>query len=486
MQLAIEEKPDPALNESDQSQRVQEPTVEAKVDSQQVTTEKLDGPTKDEQVVSYQVDGDQVDHKQGNSDQVDYRQVDYTEVTDTNEMTESKEIEASTKLQAEPSSNKQDSFDPEQALRRVGLSDLSKTDLNTELVSSESTDGKLNAIDFPDLDDYLSSSFGDTDELIVLSHGNKRSLCIAKDLGSSSFSNEGSIRLSSSARSGSPERLYNEVRHMAIPLYRDQLISMISRFRLRLPQVWELQALYASGELPSNTVYWTRNSRQHLWSPTEGKWRSVSQDLKVKLALFFGDDDWDSNSLIYHEYTEIDALTSLENLASQTMKSFDFGLNDLGVFDEATPSDVFDEAQSMFELSPKGETEVEKTTSEELKQEQPESEVGFVLEVKKEPNNAEINEAEEASTEEVSKAEEATVEEISIVTAEEATEEARTEELSEAEEAEEAIEAEVSTEEANEAEEAEASTEEANEAETKPKKQTKQRKPRQAPKKQTN
>ena len=269
-------------------------------------------------------------------------------------------------------------FDPMQALQRVAKVELVNSGGNTQLASdSELTDPVLTR----EVD--LTESLSVVDEPIVLYHGNKKSLCVVKDLGSSSFSHQGLAKVVTEIGLRSFNEFYNDLRNMDIPLYRDQLVSVISPFRLRLPQVWELQALYSSEELSADTVYWTRDSRQHLWSPTEGKWRSVSQNLKAKLVLFFNDDHWSIDALSYEEYTEIDALASLESLASQAMKSFDFGLTDLGVFEEASVNEPIGDAYATFELAPKAESQ-DKSVGNKEEQERFSAVVDFQLEAKTE------------------------------------------------------------------------------------------------------
>ena len=283
-------------------------------------------------------------------------------------------------------------FDPMQALQRVAKGELVNSELDTQLAShSESKDPLLTRE--VDLTDSLSV----IDEPIVLYHGNKKSLCVVKDLGSSSFSHQGLAKIVSELGLSPFNEFYNNLRNMDIPLYRDQLVSVISPFRLRLPQVWELQALYSSEELSSDTVYWTRDSRQHLWSPTEGKWRSVSQSLKAKLVLFFNDDHWNIDALSHEEYIEIDALASLESLASQAMKCFDFGLNDLGAFEEAFVHEPIDDASATFELTPKAESQ-DKSAEHEEEQERFSAVVDFQLEAKTEISTEAAN-TEVANTE---------------------------------------------------------------------------------------
>ena len=125
------------------------------------------------------------------------------------------------------------------------------------------------------------------------------------------------------------ESLSKVLDHQGVPLFREQLIDLLSDLGLRLPRVWELQVLYAAGSLDSFSAFWTRDSRIHLWSPSEGAWRSQTQNMSVAVTAFWDESTYDEEELDDLALEILDADSLLESLASSRVQTFDFGLSDL-------------------------------------------------------------------------------------------------------------------------------------------------------------
>ncbi len=213
-------------------------------------------------------------------------------------------------------------FDPQHALQRVTKTQAQKLSKEQNAETNASNHNHLSEL--KDLATQLNHL--NEHELIVINHGRQKSLCLTKDLGSSAFGQATLAEQHAITTLSSFDELLAYLSNKATPLYRDQLLKMISPLSLRLPQVSELQALYAANELASDTVYWTRDARDRLYSPSEGRFRSVKQSLKVKLALFFADEALNWDELADKPYTEIDAQASLATLASDAMDKLNFGL----------------------------------------------------------------------------------------------------------------------------------------------------------------
>lgn len=138
------------------------------------------------------------------------------------------------------------------------------------------------------------------------------------------------------------DQLNHLIGRRGVPLLRNEAVRLLGSLGLRLPQVWEVQALYASGHLNSSSAFWTRDSRQHLWSPSEGRWRAQSQKLKVTLTAFWDEHTYTSQDLESEEYEAIDALIWLDSLASDTINAFDFGLSELVDLNLTPSADIFE------------------------------------------------------------------------------------------------------------------------------------------------